>query len=685
MVAPLLVPQRNRTLVHVASSWPGGGGGWTQVDAWCQTARFGLCNDVGSASLYSPSGVIFKPGRLVSSLIKSASLSGKYVRVSRADPAGTVVDGEDGAKFTEVWHGIVGGRGVVPDRATGAFVNTYDCPGIMAVLDSVTPKWHFCRAPSGDVAADIGQAPVFNYLGSKKTGNRSADRYDFGGGVSAYVFDRSPDAVFWTAADVVEYYLALFHYFGDGGPVFTLGGQTGALEYSEKWDAAEHTCGEAVARVLSQKQGIGYRCRVVDGQPVITVKSLSRYPITVPPTAFSSGFTLPANDEQVTVDLTPADLIQDFNLAENSAVVADELVVKMAQPWYGITLSLFESFDPDWDGPGHFEDGHNFVAWDSYDPLDTAGTLNTIFGIARVWRRWKLKDDWQAGVVGGFVMPTKRSTAVGTLNGTGGLSGETTAGGVLAPGALFTMTGELPCLDGYDWSTVDPATVDKTRRNAPAMAFMANDAAGASWTTLGEQCDPPQETLEMAVDGDLAAITFGEAAARVLQAAWSEGIDVYVTVGMMGQLNDAVSWRRDTPSRARDQTRSYSKSRPTLMRKILPRGTVVGVTKDGVLMTTIDEVVIHDDTGIANSILAVSQPWYINPDWTVGFSKVGEVDPEYAEPGQMLVEVDHLEGDGSTTAEDVIGVVTSVELNFDDPGTTKVTTKRIPIDVEAVI
>ncbi len=51
----------------------------------------------------------------------------------------------------------------------------------------------------------------------------------------------------------------------------------------------------------------------------------------------------------------------------------------------------------------------------------------------------------------------------------------------------------------------------------------------------------------------------------------------------------------------------------------------------------------------------------------------------------MLIEVDHLEGDASTTEEDVLGIVTSVEFLLDDPGTTKVTTRRIPIDVQAVL
>jgi len=278
-----------------------------------------------------------------------------------------------------------------------------------------------------------------------------------------------------------------------------------------------------------------------------------------------------------------------------------------------------------------------------------------------------------------------RKTFIDGLHGASGMDGTAYASsGALAPAQMLFMTSELPCLDGYDWSTVDPATVDKTRKNASMLAFMEN-SPGGTWTTLGQQCEPASLTVGMEIDSDLAAITFDAAAMSALRAAYEEGLKVYVTVGVMGQFEDSVSWRRATAERARDQSRISSKSRPSLMRKIIPAGTIVGVTPEGVLQYPAAEVSIHDDIPLANNILAISRPWYENPDWTITYSKIGEIDPAYAFPCNMLIETDHLEGDGSTTAETVLGIVTSVEFLLDDPGTTKVTTKRIPIDVQAVL
>ncbi len=350
-----------------------------------------------------------------------------------------------------------------------------------------------------------------------------------------------------------------------------------------------------------------------------------------------------------------------------------------------MTLSLFDAFQFDWTDADE-------LAWETYDPLDTAGTLNTNWGIARVWRRFKLKPSWDGSFVNaagvgaaGFQMPTNRSSTTDGLHGASGMDGTSNAlGGALAPAQMLFMTSELPCLDGYDWSSVDPATVDKTRKNASMLAFMEN-APGGSWTTLGQQCEPSMLTVGMEIDSDLAAITFDAAAMTALRSAFEEGLKVYVTVGVMGQFNDTVSWRRATAERARDQSRISSKSRPTLMRKIIPAGTVVGVTPAGVLQYPAADVSIHDDIPLANNILAISRPWYENSDWTISYSKIGDIDQSYAQPCNMLIEVDHLEGDASTTEEDVLGIVTSVEFLLDDPGTTKVTTRRIPIDVQAVL
>lgn len=681
MTTPLVLPSRTRTLVQIATTWPTNDAGWTSIDAWCQNASIGANNDMGSASLYSPSGTLYKPGASVSSLVKSQAIVGKYARVLNQDLTGTVAD-TDGVLFNPLWHGLINSRKIASDNE--AFVNSYSAAGIMAALDSVTPQYHLMEDSAGLVGVDIGACPVFNYLGSKKTGNRSADKYDIGRGVEAYVFSRLTDATFWTAQDVVEYWLALFAYFAEAGPIFSLAGQLTALEWREKWDLKGHTCGEAVSRVMSQKQGIAYRCAVDPStrQPVITIKSCSKVAITVPPTPFMpEAFVLPANDEQTVVDLTGDDHIQGFEITEDGSSTADELAVTSSRAWYAVTLSLFDHFIADW----VYADQVIYDEWQN-SKIQTYGTLNTNFGVARVYRRYKLAPGWNGEVVGGFVIPNHRSVESSSLHGTNGFNGVQTdvpADQRPSPRA-FVMTSDLPCLDGYDWATVDPATVDKTRRNAPAMAF-EEMSLGGHWGTLAYAMKGDYSSISIEVDADLGAITFPEEAAEELKYAAANGRKIYITVGVYAQMEDIVSWRRAAIERARDQSRTFNKARPALMRKIIPSGTVVGVTEAGVLITTATEKIIHDDTALSKSVLAISTPWFKENAWGVTYTKKGEIDPTYALPGAMLTEIDHFEGDGTVTEEAVVGVVTNLQWNFAEPGETIVTSKRVQIDVEPVI
>jgi hypothetical protein len=678
---PLILPNRTRTLVQIAKTWPIDPGGWTQIDAWCQSAVLGLCNDVGSAQLYTPAGTIFKPGKSVSQAISSLNIGGQYVQVSQFDPAGSVTDSEDGTKYSPLWWGVISKRIVAPDANQVAFFNSYKCSGIMSVLDSVVPPWHFTttQAPS-TTASDCGAAPIFNKLGTKISGNMSPNLYDFGGGWMAPVFDFSGDAVMWTALDVVKYYLGLYILFGGGGPRFDLGGLalTGALGFSEQWDLSGHSCGEALSRVMSQKQGVGYRWEMNGFQPRIIVESFSPTPVTVPAVPpFTAAYTLPANYEQITIDLTDPDHIQKFNITEDSAATVDQMFVQISPTWYAVTFSLFDDFIQDWTPADQ-------TAYEAQSDGDnTFGSLNTNTGIARVWRRWKINPAWNGIFTGGFVLPNTHNFASSALYGSSGLDGTSSddAVTVVSPNVL-EMTGELPCIDGYDWATQDPAAADKTRRNAPIQAFAQED--DGKWYTLAEFLD--KKSIEIAVDSDNCALTFGDipkdenSGDNWIRDAFEAGRKIYVTVGMRGQLQETVSFRKDTPDWARDQMRTFCKQRPHLQRRVIPSGTIVGVSQTGVLQSPSSDVVIQDDLGQARSIMATSTPWCINPAWAVSFSRIGEIDKNYAKPGQMLIDIPNFEGSISA----VLGIVTSVEFNFAEPGETMVTTKHIPVDVEQI-
>jgi hypothetical protein len=666
--APLIIHQRTRTLVQVAASWPVDDAQWLTVDGWAEGSEDGFCNDVGAATIVIPGGLVFLPGDTTVALGVPVDLVGKYVRICEASDAGSIAD-IDGSTYSPAWWGIVVGQDFGNDSEQHGLQITYECAGVLAIMDQVTPLVHYAapQSPSQPVA-DIGTAALFNAIGKKKTGNRSADLYDFGDGVSSYVFDNSGDGEEWTALQAANYVLAIFKLSSPGSPILSLGGQLTALGWTEKFDLGGMNALEMLTRIINPKQGVGYiRGAVSPSGVVIDVMSLSQ--VEIP----SGSFTLPANGSQVILDATEAGNISRPRINQNQRSTYDVVAVEMEKNQYAITLGLAD-MEPDWTP----QDEIDKDALDEDDPaLDEAPCSN-------VGRRFKLRADWIGTGISGFTMPTTRITETSDLCGNQGYSGELTIGDQYVKKAQFRFLKELPFPDGYDWSTQDPADADLTKKNAPPVVLAISP--DGEYFPLGELCDPPIEKIQINIDECGPVITLGPAkvADTVLELI-DDGWNITFTVGIEAQMETIVSHVSPSAS-PRGAPRVFKKERKGLKRRFITPGTTLGIDTGTTQRQSPGTLVaVQDDLPLAKSILAAVIPWYTQPDWTVSHTWVGVIDKDSFPPGTMIVQTKYFEGDGTITTVDMIGVVTKNARKYAEPGETSITTKRIEIAVEAVL
>lgn len=656
---------RNRTLIQVASTW----GSWTTIEgAWAENSADGFCNDLGRASIIYPYGNIKRQGSASVLTYEEEAFAGRYVRIGEEDPSGLIV-AADGTKFTAYWVGVAGESEIAVNAAGTGYEQRCECQGILSVLDQITPSRHWGVPQGGppNPAADIGVNVTFNMLGNRKTGNRSADKYDFGGGYSAYVFDLSGGGEEWTARDIVEYAIAIAYLESPGGPTFSIGGQLAAAAFKDKQNLANCSCLEMITSMLSPRQGVGFRAAYNGSTGVlIDIMSLSKDAVTV-----TGGTDVPASDRQFTLDLTPSGVASTFSIKESQQAAYDNIRVTIAPPQYTATFSLAD-FEPDWTPTEQSE----FDALDEDDDARSQGAMK------KVYRRFKLKADWVGTPTSGFTLPTTRVTEVSALHGDGGWTGEQSTGAEYPAGMTFKLMRRLPLPSGYDWSTAvtDP---DRSRSDMEPMAFVRNPPTG-KYMTLAEYCDVDDVSINVEEDGTAFSIGPDKIAERIADLLLL-GDELFITLGLESNMNCVCSWVRADGDLVRDKRRTISKTREKLRRRFLTPGTFIGCS-DGVLkqspgsMTTVE-----DDLPLAKTLMASMVSWYSISEWLLSRTILGDVVlPDDFVTGDMITEASFQDVNGDTVIVPALGVITSIVRDYTGDGRVTLSTKRISIDVEAV-
>lgn len=657
---------RNRTLVQYALDWPASELGWTTIEgAWSEKSSEGFCNDLGSATVVYPFGSIKRQGSPSVVLSTYLGLCGAYIRIAEEDATGTIV-AADGTKFTAFWVGTAGESDIAPNNAGTGYDERVQCQGILSILDQIVPPVHY-GVPSGgplNPAADIGSKVTFNMLGNRKTGNRSADKYDFGGGYSAYVFDMSGDGEEWTARDILEYALAIAYLAAPGGPTFTIGGQASAITFKDKFSLSGASCLEMITRTLNPRQGVGFRAAYNGTTSVlIDVMSLSKDAITV-----AGGDSLPANDRQRTIDLTPANLNSGWSIKESQLATYDNIDVVFGAPQYAITFSLAD-FEPDWTPA----EKAAFDALDEEDPERNVGAM------ARVYRRFKIKSDWVGTATSGFAMPTDRSVETSALHGEGGYTGEQVSGGQLVETKALRLMRRLPMPEGYDWSS-PPTDFDKAREGMKPIVIVRS---GAKYQTLADYCSV--ENISVQIDEENCAFTLGpDKIVENIADLLTLGDELFITLGIESQMESIVSWCRPTADMVRDKRRIMTKKREKLRRRFITAGTFLGVEGETLKQAPGSLTTIEDDLPLAKSLLAALVPWYSVSEWVVSRTLSGTIDlAEDFVTGDLITQASFQFVDGSTKTIPAIGVITSIVRDYTNDGKVSLFTKRIEVDTEA--
>lgn len=669
MPPPLSIPTKNRTLVQIADEWPKDEGGWATLEgAWSEGTAEPFCNDVGSASILVPVGRLQRQGDSAVGLVSVPELEAKYVRICRKK-AGGVVASDDGTEFTPDFVGLVVNSTLAPAPDSAHLLYRAECVGILALFDQVMPPVHFA-VPQGTSlnAAEIGSAAIFNMIGNRATGNMSEDVYEFPGGYQAHVFDNSGDGKTWTAIEIVKYIIAVQNACAPGGPTFTVGGQTTAIQYSDKFDLKGQSALEQLSTVMGAKRGVGFKPKYNVGTSDFTldVMSLAKDEIAVP-----GGSNVPANDRQKTVELNPTDGISEWSISQRQAATYDRIVVEIAPPQYIMTFSLAD-FEPDWTAD-------DLLKYNTLTPDDPARDQARA---ALVGRRFRLRANWAGTGTSGFSLPNDRITETSDLHGQGGWTGEQIIGSVYAKLSMLKLLKNLPMPDGYDWTVQDPTTVDKAK--APMKPVLVVRYAGSSaYTTLADYCG--MKDVDLDVESDESAITIGPAkvAEHILDLIGA-GDELYITLGVESQMATMVSWVRPTVEMPRDKPRIIVKKREKLKRRFLTPGTTLGVEDQVLQRSPGTMVTIEDDLPLAKTLLGTLIPWYSVPEYVVTSSRTTAVDDTTYETGDLLTEASYRFVDGNITVVPLTAVVTGVSRDYTGTGKLSISTRRINIDVEAV-
>jgi hypothetical protein len=660
----------NRTIVQTATMW----GTWTTIEgAWAESASEGFCNDLGQAVIIYPFGNIKRQGSNVVSTYIEEAFAGRYVRIGEESATGTII-AADGTKFTAYWAGVCGESEIAINSEGTGYEQRVQCAGILTVLDQIVVRRNFGLAQDpADDPADIGVGVTFNMLGNRKTGNRSSSKKDWGG-VSAYVFDLDGETSYeWTAYDICEYALAMAFFEAPGGPIFQLTGQVDAAAFVDKVNLDGCSCMEMINRMLSPKQGVGFRAAYNGSNTVlIDIMSLSKDAVTV-----TGGSNVPASDRQFTVSLTPSGVNTRFNIRESQSAAYDSVGVEIAAPQYAATFSLFDDFEQDWTSA----DEAAFNADDEdKGNRDQGGKKN-------VYLRYKLKSDWLGTTTNGFVVPTVRSTISNALHGDEGFTGEQEAGGSLPGGHTLKFMKGLPMPKGYDWTTA-PTGTDLSRPDEEPIAIAKISAAwsGRAYMTLAQYLQVDDITIK--IDEDGSAITFGPAKIAAQMKEWLDDSDddIFITLGFESNMNTVCSWCRSTGSQPRDKRRIMTKRREKLRRRFLTPLTYLGCTDAGALKSAPGTLTtIEDDLPLAKSLMASMVPWYSESEWELSRTISGDINlPEDFVTGDMITEASFVDVNGDTVIIPAQCVITSIIRDYTGDGKVTFTTKRISIDVEAI-
>lgn len=633
-------------IAQTASAWPASDAGWTTQPLLSPIdASEGAGQVVGDATLQQEYGLSVKQpdGTTIGAVASLTSLDGKFLRLLKADPAGSVTISS--MPYEPFWWGRISGSAIDAARGLEA-PRAWRALGLAAVLDGIKLTYGLERAGAYAGASDIVQAPylpVFNdmHSGDMSTTTSTVD------GVAVHVFQRwsAANREYWTGTAALKHLLAAFGRPRNaagahaGGLTWTLSDPLGLLERQiERTDLAGLSLLDAVNRLINAQLGATWQVQVSGATATIRVRSTVRTAITV------GAFTLAASDAQQAVDLTAGPWIGAIDLRSDATQVADVIEIRGARPRTALTIA-YGAADPGW------VDGWSSTALAELNAGRQSAETENVF------HRFALDDTWQGEqwpAAGDGLANVLATDADGGFTGVRSWAGWPT--GSPAPAGALELERTLPLPAGLDLTAVSAYRPDLDELTP--LVFLGDPG--------GTMHDLTQ-VLRVRVDHDPPAIVLGSGheQARLIEYLLANGATMLVTLSVREAVPLIVSWRRPSASWPSDVPRMVTIEVPHAERWRLMAGTAlkVGQTSPsanlgvqipfGTLATRGAELLLRDDTDLLREYLALARARYESPTASPTWTEHGTLDISSTRaPGVLITDV--TVADGTTTADAVI-------------------------------
>jgi hypothetical protein len=659
--------QPTECVVEVATTW----GSWSRlVGAACDQASEGLCQSTGNASIRIDLSPTLRAGRIATA--PDADYTGQWVRIRpiSLDRAtrGTILD--------PIWWGRILSSEITAGPGTVA-TNLLTAAGIGIALQQIELHrwWAVGQADDHDPGVILPQ----NHL------PRGDAKIDLG---LASHDAAGEDGTRWTCRKLLDRLVEYSNDHASGGPRWSLGGQTAALEFVEAWDLRGRTVLEQLAELIGPRRGLTFRLEIgTDGNGTIRVNS------TVGTAINEAGLDLaiPVNDRIVFSNhpttgaaLTYLDLDRPetpaASLVKDRAAEVDELRIEGGYPWMMTTLAFLDD-DTDADKYGLTKGWTEAeeTAWDA-----ATEEVRNSPRLAHVWRRFKLKDTYKG--TGYFTPATNcvarvtRTTATDATHGTDGETGVitgTVAEATIPKGRNRRFTRELPIWVGRNWA--DPIYQSAV---AELGAFDKQCQHPMVWTrsTTTLEYRAITDQYQIQVEDDAPAVVLGRGAddAQALHDlldANSGHLELIITIGLLECQPWRVSWRRDPASRPASMPRSITLRHPDITYRGVAKNTMIGLTDS---QTTIKADTDGQDVavlgfGLPNApeaarldpLLRLARLWYDSPAWGLTWTRVGEIDAATGTAPGGLVKAVKIRLDKNRVMQpDISAVLTSRTWRF---------------------
>jgi hypothetical protein len=685
-----------KSIVQVCSALPATDAGWTTYQQLiCLEAQpEGVNNDPGEAIIHQMPGYGHLPGDPSIGHWDFAptggSFLGKYVRVLLEDAAGPITVGL--LTYRQIFVGTFSDQESTPDGSVlvwGGDV-VWRCKGIAEVLDHLYIGRGYEISYGAPAVVDPGYCPPFNAVayGTAGQGDRSSATHTVNGTAGIYVHQRGTPGGVWTARNIVELLLAgfakpLLPVVGAVGPSWTIDGQVAALAYvPDKISLHGKTVFEALNILISARRGLCWRAVVPSSAPYNTLKI---YVDSASPAAYTAGgFTIPAAQEQVTLDTRDDPRVQGLAFHEDIVNCYDGIQVEGAHPLVSITLYV-ECLTATTHSP--FVNGSYLGSlargWPTngpeatWDPFVAQGAA-----YQAMYRRYTIDSSWGGEQLDDTTVGLRSERETTTGASSAGDKDKFGVGGYT--GVRSFLVAGLSIVDpvSLKLETFVPVDqrggIDLRKGLCAPMVFMHYD--GGIYEDLSERFDvsiendPPAVVLN-ASGADLADLMdqMNTATSRLL-----------VTVGLRESAPLMVSWLSEQASWPRDIPRLLVRSLPWAEQWIQLKGTAYAVTSGGVLTKTTSTQTVLDDLPKLKDYLAILRVWYGQKATTVTWKRNGVIDTDIGagalRPGALLTTAHR--GDMAVTCN---AVITGRRYVLTEEGYgTVYTTARILPDIDIV-